>query len=160
MALNPQSLQSALQSLGSNPPASTADAGQKWADAYFQYALAAQALDATPVALAATTSSPLAVQFTAAMTAQTFLQQLPLILTAFWLTPPVLFVGVNNGPASVVLGTPALATAIAAMTAINTTGAGGSTPLATLVTAIDAFTRTVTVTLVNPSGVTIPTPLL
>ncbi len=159
MALVAATLQTALKSFVTAPPTSVADASQKWAQAYFTYALPAQALDATALAaLNLKTFQPLAATFLAAMQAQTFLDQLPTNLTTFWMGTP--FVGLNNGPVVSIQGTPVLVTAITALKAANTAANRGASALDDLAAAIDAWTKTVIVNLVNPAGAVIPTPLL
>jgi hypothetical protein len=130
-------------------------AADAWAKAYFDYASQAMALDSKPVSLV---TAPLSALFLSAMTQMTFLDQLPTNLAAFWMSPPVAFAGVNNGPViNAVAGTAILTPAIAT---VKITGLAGGNAIDTLINAIDGFTKAVVVQLVNPSGTPIPTTLL
>lgn len=160
MALVPAILTEGLASFAKTPPQSVADAAKSWASMYYSYAQGAMALDALPTTLLPTVQETLSANFFVAMQAQQFLTQLPVCLTTFWQTPAIMFAGASGiGPVASVSGAPALTAALTAMALQNMT-APPPRPLDALAQALDVFTRSVIVGLVNPVGVLIPTPLL
>lgn len=160
MALNAQVLKTGFLDLSNNRPSSIENAAMRWAKAYGVYARSAQALDAVPTVLS---DEVLHAAFLRSMQAQTFLTDLPQNLTAYWLTPPVSFVGpANTGLVAAIAGGPAFVAGIAAFIASNLASRDPQlSTLDQLAGLCHVFTLTVTATMTNiQSGVTVATTLL
>ncbi len=141
-----------------NWPATYADAGERWANLYADYARAAMsptggspaAVDAAIPAL----SSALAATFAAMADPGTTASQMADAFTLFWFAPPMAFAGAFPGVVTVVPGTAALAAALAATWASNIAGGLSARDAADAIAAdLHAFTTTVVCT-----DATVPTP--
>lgn len=156
MALLSATLSTQLQNIGF--PSTHAAAGQAWADAYEAYAAAAQSPLGAVGSLAAAKATLAAVlgPAFASQTPATVLSGIANGLTAFWLTPPVVFAGAPPGAVTVVGGTAALPAALSAVFA-NNIASKASKPAAcdAIATALHTFTLTVIVT--HP---VVPTPVV
>ena len=160
MALSPSTLSSGIQAITAAFPADAAAAGSAWADAYAAYAASAQSpmggIPVTLVAAKATLATALAGAFSGVVPATTA-AAMATAFVAFWLTPPVVFVGTPPGAVTVAIPG-ALAAALVAAWAANTAGKLSVSDSAdSIATAIDAWTRTVIVT--HPTPVPIVGPI-
>jgi hypothetical protein len=171
--LDPAGLTDALKAIfeGDGHPASSDDAGERWAQAYRDYAGGALAaptaplgpsLDAAGMALGAS----LAGAFAAAQAAgpAALVPTLSTAFTAFWLLPPIAFTSPPAPAPPVVAGVVtvavpgALPAALTAALAAGVGGADAATQAQAFATGLDTFTRTVMVvnTPVTPPGPPMP----
>jgi len=152
MALDPNSLKQQLLNLF-NSKADTYDAAaQAWVDAYSAYAAVGQAFGITPTLLPVSKTamkSVLLAQFIdispSPTKAATVASSIATALTAFWLSPPVQF----SLPAifvTAVTGTPILTTALQTVFASVLSTDTPDIKATQLSSAMDIFTKTVTVT--------------
>lgn len=157
MSLDSAALKKSLQDFLTSPPKSLDDAAMAWTNAYASYAQNAMAADAAP---AITNTAILQGAMLSAMQSNQFLQQLPVALSAFWMTPPVIFSSpAFAGPVTATPGVGILGTTLSSIAGANL--GGSSDPMGPIADALDAFTKTVIVGLINTAtGATVPTALL
>lgn len=134
-----------------NFPPDTTDAGQRWADAYATYAQDGWSpVGAPPTGLSAKKPALAAALTTAfdARDANTTASAIDSALTAFWLSPPVVFPSSPPGGVTAVGGTGSLEPALLAVFAANVAGSLSNQDCADAIAdAIDTFTRTVIITI-------------
>jgi hypothetical protein len=143
MPLNLSALQSGLEGVASKPPASTAEAAQRWADAVLAYATAVLPLSSTVQAAAATLAGGLAGAFSAPAAA-------PGMESAF----AAFGASVGLGMAGYTPAPPAVPVGFAQVFATNRgSAAEGAQAVAS---AIDSWMRTGLSTLVAPPNTAVP----
>jgi hypothetical protein len=159
MSLSASKLASGLEALTQSLPESYDEAGQRWAQAYVDYASAA----ATPFGIVPDNpdlpkpalASALAGIFEGGVPANdnvAIAAGIAAALTDYWLSPPQFFTGARNGLVTLVVGTAALAAALeAVMTANAQPGVTNADACRAIADAIHAFTMTVTVTSALPA---------
>ena len=151
MALQQSKLASGLLELasGKNFPKDPLEAGKRWAHAYVEYAKVAMSPVGAPPTFAGgeqILAAALASVWASSRSAPTTAQGIAAALTAFWLTPPVVF---GAGVVTSVVGTSALASALPGVWASNYPG----TPeQATRKVAAAIHTFTITVITTTPGG--------
>ena len=173
MAYNKAVLKAGIQDLMDNlptypgedyPDATTVanDVAQKWADAYATYAADARSCQARPptgiTTAKATLKTALAASFVAGGPASSTASDMATAFTAFWLTPPITFLGgATPGAVTAVGGTAALQagllTAWAANLASNASNSDAAQSMADL---LDTFSKTVVAAHAAPSACTAP----
>ncbi len=161
MALSLPTLKQGLVQVMKNPARDYVTAAQQWAQAYGSYASAAQ----SPLGVATPASIQAAQQVLQAALVPVFATsrvlpqtcaQMAQAFTAFWMTPPIVFVGTPPGAVTVVPGAAALPAALASAFGVNFASRAQVDQAAQqLATALDAFTRTVIVT-----HLVVPTPVI
>lgn len=134
---------------------SFAEAGAGWASAYATYALAAQANGIFPVFTgleqqALTSALSAAFQAGVASEGATTFAVMELAFQAFWQLPPVAF-----GAGVVTLAPPGLTALLEATRAPNLVAATSAVAASNVATALDIWTRTVTVTFPGPAVATL-----
>lgn len=148
MALSSSGLSSGLQNIGF--PDTHAAAGQAWADKYADYAANALSPMGGAVGSLAAAKATLASALGAAFASQNPASVVAAFangLTAFWLTPPVVFAGAPPGAVTAVGGTAALGPALTSVFASNIAGKLSKQACADAIAAvIHTFTLTVIVT--------------
>lgn len=155
MALSPDKLGQLLLGLSSSLSKTYLEAGRRWASAYSSYASdAVSPVGGSPVGLSVVEgilAGLLAMSFSTSHDPVTEAQQLATALTAFWLTPPVVFAGTPPGAVTLVAGGPALQQALVSVWAVNLASRSpADQAMRSVAQAIDGFTRTVVVT--TPGG--------
>lgn len=150
MALSSSTLARALLAISdpANIPRTPEEAGQKWAQAYADYAAAAMSPVAAPPASLAAGQAVLAralgATFRTSLAAPQTASQMAAAFTAFWLTPPVVF---GAGLVTAVTGTTVLAAGLPGVWAANTASSAPAEPAMQRVAGLlDVFTHTVIVT--------------
>jgi hypothetical protein len=151
MPLDPSKLQGDLRAIFQNPPTDVGQTGQRWAQAYVNYAGDAITLQGgSPVGLDA--GKPLLAQTLATLFAiplsppPATAANIAAALTAFWFLPPV--ATSDPGIVTAVAGTALLATALVTVWTANVAAqASADQSAAAIAAAMDAFTRTVIVTI-------------
>lgn len=158
MSLQKQDLELDLEALMSLQPfpASATAAGEKWADIYADYAGGAQSCAGVPATLAAakeTLRAALGAAFASGVDPATTASMMASAFTAFWLAPPVAFVGTSPGVVTAVGGTAVLSAGFVTTWAANVAAqATASQAAAALATLLDVFTKTVVVTHSAPTA--------
>jgi len=159
MARNLATLKNGIKAISESPPTSFVEAGTRWADAYAAYASAAQSpMGGAPLGVAAAKpvlASALAAAFAGGVIPATTAAAMDAAFTAFWLTPPMTFVGVPPGAVTAVGAGTLVAALIAAAAANLASQADADGAAASMAAAIHAHASTVIVT--HP---VVPTPLI
>lgn len=163
MALNSGQLASDIQAVFESYPATAAIAGDGVAEAYRSYASGARSCGSpgtpNPGSLAAA-KALLATALTSAFSAGnsiTCAATIASALTAFWMSPPIPFVGVTPGVVILAPGGPALQAALPGMWASNvSSGASASDAASAHANLFDIFTKSVVVAHAPPSVCSLP----
>lgn len=149
MPLNNASLKTAIQDMATNYPATAAAGAAALSSAYATYAQGALScgggapVPASITAAQATLTTALTAAFGNTVAASTA-AAMASAFTAFWLTPPVAFVGAPPGAVIAVGGTAALQAALISQWAANiASGASASDAAQGMADALDIFTKTV-----------------
>ncbi len=169
MALNKAGLKTDLQTLFTSPPFDpdhpenlAHDCAAAWASAYAAYAAGARSCQSVGPASLSTAQSVLAsaleATFSTSTTPATTAAQMAAAFTAFWLTPPVAFVGgTTPGVVTGVAGTAALQSGLPTMWAANVAGNLSASDAAQAhADILDIFTKTVLVAHSPPSACAAP----
>jgi len=160
MALNANTLKAEILKVMEENPHTPMECGQKWAQAYLRYAKEAQTAFGKPSTLPANQlalAASLAIVFSSwATTVPATAQRMAAAFYAFWFAPPVAFTGSFPGAVTAVLMPPqALAQALQVAWLSGFASRSNDTVAGNIARALDAFTRTVTVT-----TATLPNPTL